>query len=269
MPAFRCPVCGGELTLQEKSYLCPNGHCHDRAKHGYVNLLMSNRPSDKRHGDDKLMVQSRKSFLDKGYYLPLREELCRLAAAYCPPNAHVLDVGCGEGWYTSALRHALPGSRVCGVDISRQALIEAARRDKELSLAVASINALPVMDESCDLLLNVFAPNDDREFARVLKRGGYLMKAVPLERHLFGLKSAVYEKPYLNPPAVYEPEGFTPVLLREISYTLTLENNADINALFMMTPYYYKTGRQDQEKLKTLNRLETEVCFGLFLLKKN
>lgn len=269
---LKCPVCGGALALYERTYRCEKGHCYDKAKQGYVNLLMSNKSSAKRHGDDRLMVRARTEFLEKGYYFHLRDELCRLAMEYCGEAVDFLDAGCGEGFYTSAVRQALEavgkGCSALGVDISKEALMAAGRRDKSIAWAVASINSLPVADESCDLLLNVFAPTDDGEYRRVLRPGGLLIKAMPLETHLFGLKRAVYDEPYLNGPAEYAPEGFEPVCRSEARQMIRLDTNEDIQNLFMMTPYYYKTGRADQEKLEKLERLETEADFAICVLKK-
>lgn len=272
MSRLVCPVCSGALERVERTYRCENGHCYDIAKQNYVNLLMSNKSSGKRHGDDKLMVKARQDFLDKGYYLFLREEMCRLAAEHCGDRVQMLDAGCGEGWYTSAVKSALEDSgKKCsavGVDISKTALMYAGKRDKSLTLAVASISSLPVAEQSCDLLLNVFAPDDGAEFRRVLRPGGLLMKVMPMERHLYGLKAAVYDRPYLNPPASYAPESFEPVCRSELRETVHLSCNEDIGNLFMMTPYYYKTGRDDQAKLAALSELDTEVEFAVVLLRR-
>jgi len=261
-----CPVCGETLRRQERSLRCGRGHCYDLAKQNYVNLLMRNQSSGKRHGDDKRMVAARQKFLDAGYYAPLRDALCALAAQR--PGGTLLDVGCGEGYYTAAVRQAMGAAETVGIDISKTALMAAAKRDPALTLAVASVNALPVGDESCDVVLNVFAPNDDREFLRVLRPGGLLLRAVPMERHLFGLKAAVYEKPYLNPPPVYAPEGFISGPRTEVCGTMTVEPGEQVENLFMMTPYYYKTGASDQAKLKALERLETEYAFCIFVMRK-
>lgn len=272
MPALKCPVCGGVLSLTGRTYRCEKGHSFDLAKQNYVNLLMSNKSSSKRHGDDKLMVKARKDFLEKDYYLFLRDEICRLASLYCGESVDFLDAGCGEGWYTSAVKSALEsagkGCSALGVDISKEALMAAGRRDKSIVWAVASVNSLPVPDDSCDLLLNVFAPTDDGEYLRVLRKGGVLIKAMPLETHLFGLKKAVYDKPYLNGPAEYAPEGFEEVCRSEKREMLTIGSNEDIQNLFMMTPYYYKTGREDQAKLLSLDSLETEAHFAICVLRK-
>jgi len=272
MPALKCPVCGGELVLKERTFRCEKGHSYDVAKQNYVNLLMSNKSSSKRHGDDRLMVKARKDFLEKDYYLFLRDEICRLASLYRKEGCvDFLDAGCGEGWYTSAVRETLESTGGCsalGVDISKEALMAAGRRDRRALWAVASINSLPVAGESCDFILNVFAPHDDSEFRHVLRPGGIVIKVMPLETHLFGLKKAVYDKPYLNGPAEYAPEGFENVCRSEKRELLRIENSEDIQNLFMMTPYYYKTGREDQEKLRSLQSLETEAHFAICVLRK-
>ena len=157
---------------------------------------------------------------------------------------------------------------VCGVDISRDALICAHRRAPELTLAVASIAHLPVADASCDLLLNVFAPHDADEFARVLRPQGVLLRVIPLERHLWGLKCAVYDRPYENEVPDPALPGFALAARRELRGTVTLRSQAEIEALFCMTPYYYKTGARDQAKLRALDTLTTETEFALLIYHK-
>ena len=132
MPELTCPVCGGALHREERSLRCGAGHCYDIARQGYVNLLRTNRSKDKRHGDDKRMVAARTAFLDAGYYAPLRDAIAAAATEYTSGDADVLDAGCGEGYYTAHVLHTLQAQgaspSVCGVDISRDALICAHRR---------------------------------------------------------------------------------------------------------------------------------------------
>jgi len=273
MLTFCCPVCGGVLEKTERTLRCGAGHSFDMAKQNYVNLLMRNQSSAKRHGDDKRMVAARQEFLDAGWYAGLRDALCALAVKYCGESVNLLDVGCGEGYYTSGVREALERKGIscaaAGIDISKTALMAASRRDSELSLAVASVNRLPVAEASCDLLLNVFAPNDDREFHRVLRPGGVLLKAVPRERHLLGLKAAVYDTPYLNPAAEYAPAGFTLLERADVDGSIMVFPQNQIENLFMMTPYYYKTGAADQAKLGKLETLTTELEFAVFALRRD
>ena len=140
MSLFCCPLCAAPLTRDEHSYRCPNGHSFDIAAAGYTHLLPANRKHSKAPGDDKEMVAARSAFLEQGYYLPLRralEELaCTLTRDLSAPV--LLDSGCGEGWYTAGLFHALSAQgkqpQIAGVDISKFALKKAAKRLPRVNL---------------------------------------------------------------------------------------------------------------------------------------
>lgn len=273
MVPFRCPVCGERLLRNASVWHCERGHSFDIARQGYVNLLMSNQPAARRHGDDKVMVRARQAFLERGYYDCLRDRICEIAVDSCDQEVFLLDAGCGEGWYTAAVRRALSQSGrsclACGIDISKTALIQAAKRDPELSLAVGSVRSLPIETGSVDLLLSIFAPVNEDEFFRVLKPGAIMICAMPLQEHLLGLKEAVYDSPYRNPEPVFTPAGFSLMRQEEIRDRILLRSRSDIQNLFMMTPYYYKTGKADQEKLEAYDTLETEIGFCVFAFRRN
>ncbi len=255
---FTCPVCGSALE-GDKTLRCENGHTFDKNKQGYVNLLMSNASAAKRHGDDKLMVIARSEFLDKGFYAPVRDALTAALLAHAAPHMRVLDAGCGEGWYTAHFARALAeyAPRVAGVDISKDALRQAAKRGLT-GLAVASTAKLPVASDSCEAVLNIFSPPELAEFHRVLAPGGVLIRALPMENHLLGLKEAIYDRALLNPAPVTDIPGFQLLESVPVQYTINLQGE-DIWNLFTMTPYYYKTGKADQEKLKARTQLTTQV----------
>lgn len=269
MSHFCCPVCKRALVEQGNTLRCENEHSFDKARSGYVNLLRSQQSALKRHGDDKRMLAARRTFLDRGFYKSLQELVC--LTVYRETNTHgvLLDAGCGEGYYTAAVQSAVPSLSVCGVDISKDALHMAASRSKDMELAVASVFSLPVADGAADTLVSVFAPTADSEFARVLKTGGVLIRVIPTERHLFGLKAAIYKEPRLNKPERIEIEGFSLVHRQELRYELTLDTAQDIRALFEMTPYFYKTGQADQERLLARRSLCTEIGFAVLTYKKH
>lgn len=266
---FICPICNGKLTEKNRALVCNSNHCYDISKHGYVNLMRSQKSSKKRHGDDKLMLKSRHDFLEKGYYKPLldsiTEEILNISGN---DNLTVLDVGCGEGYYTANIKQHVPNCDTYGIDISKDALIYAAKRDKDLSLAVASCSEIPVESGCCDVVLNIFSPTNANEYSRILKSKGILIKAIPLENHLFELKKAIYDKPYKNKIESHELENFSIADFKEIKYNLKFTTNEDIISLFKMTPYYYKTSRTDQAKLENLTNLETEIEFGIIVYHK-
>ena len=267
MSNFICPVCKGEISLLERTYKCPNNHCFDLSKDGYVNLLMSQQSSLKRHGDDKLMVKARRDFLEKGFYNELRQALCETLKEALPEDATIVDVGCGEGYYTSEISK-VDDFEIFGIDISKDALKYAAKSVKGSSFAVASAFSLPFAENSADCVLSVFAPSAYEEFSRVLKNDGKLIKAIPLENHLWELKCALYKEPYKNKSEKRNDELFKLVSQKEIKYKINLTEKEDIENLFKMTPYYYKTGREDAERLLSLESLETTVHFGVEVYEK-
>lgn len=271
MPELACPKCGRPLLLENKSYRCAGGHCYDRAKSGYVNLLPP-VPSGKRRGDDKRMVNARTDFLDKGFYDPLSNEIAGCVDAFAGETVRIVDAGCGEGKYTADVLARLSASGkkagIVGIDISKEALIRAAKRSKELTLCAASTAHMPLADGCADVVLNIFSPFMGGEFARVLRPGGRLIRVVPLEKHLWGLKELIYAHPLPNPPMDMEAEGFRIIGQRELRYEIELSSGEDIRNLFMMTPYYYKTGAADQEKAARAEFLRTAVEFGVYVYEK-
>ncbi|MBR2869202.1 MAG: methyltransferase domain-containing protein [Clostridia bacterium] len=272
MKCFVCPVCKGGLNDDGKTLRCSLGHCFDKSKFQYVNLLMSSKSSAKRHGDDRLMVRARRDFLDKGYYKFLCDEICNVCLNYLENDSIVLDAGCGECYYSSAVINTLKGNNifasVYGVDISKDALEFAFKRKSGVITAVGSVFNLPVSDSSVDALLNIFSPEAFDEYRRVLKSGGVLVRVIPLEKHLFGLKEAIYDNPYLNDVPSADIEGFR--LCEEIivKKEITVNSSEDILNLFKMTPYYYKTGKSDQQKIESVNKLVTQAEFGIRIYRK-
>lgn len=276
MSLFICPVCGKPLEQQEKRYCCSNRHNFDRAKSGYVNLLPIKGKHSKVPGDNKLMVAARQEFLHEGYYFPLCEQLCEVVNAHLSKDSRaifVLDAGCGEGYYTSHLHHSLKetgvAAQVMGVDISKFALDKAAKKDKDIAYAVGSIFHLPVGDDCCDLLLNVFAPYCGEEFLRVLKPNGLMVMVIPGEQHLWELKQVLYDVPYPNEVKDYTLDGFEMVDRKFVQEQIELRCQKDIDNLFKMTPYYYKTPQEGVERLSVLSALKTKIEFEILLYQKN
>ena len=269
MSLFCCPICSAPLEREERTYTCPSGHCYDIAREGYVNLLPANRKHSRNPGDDREMAAARTRFLEVGHYEPLRRALCALALARGPET--LLDSGCGEGYYTAGLSTALgeknPCFRAAGVDLSRPALKKAARRDKQVEFAVASVYHLPVADRAADLLLNCFSPLALEEFRRVLRPGGTYLYVVPGAKHLWELKQVLYDAPYTNPEENTPYEGFVYEDVVPVEFTLALDTAA-LSDLFHMTPYYWKTPKAGVERLNALERLDVTAAFRIHVFRR-
>lgn len=269
---FLCPICGGALLRDDKSARCGKGHCFDIARGGYLHLLPANRMNSQEPGDDKEMVAARSRFLQKGYYAPLREALCSLCIKYAPNNVKFLDLGCGEGYYTGGVVDALRGAGKspysAGLDISKSAVKLAVKQSRTTEFSVASVFHLPVAGESMDILLNCFSPLCIDEVRRTLRRGGHFLYVVPGARHLWGLKSAVYDTPYLNEQKETTYDGFRYSEIFSLESDIRLTSQEDINCLFRMTPYFWKTSKADGAKLSGLETLDTKIAFDIHVYEK-
>lgn len=268
-----CPKCGLPLKREGNGCRCAQGHQYDFAKSGYVNLLLANGKHSLQPGDDKRMVLARRRFLEKGFYEPFANAVCQKALERLDAQSPVIvDAGCGEGYYTGKLARALFSQEktpvMAGIDISKIAADQAAKAHKEPRFAVGSVFHLPVLDASCNLAVNLFAPLCEAEILRVLKPGGLFLLGVPDQRHLWQLKQAVYEEPYENQLKDSFLPGFSLLEDYPVKDWLLLDNNEDIQNLFQMTPYYYKTSRRDQERLERLEVLKTQVQFRIFIYQK-
>ena len=267
---FACPKCKGELILDTNTKKCKNNHCFDKAKAGYYNLLLG--VGGGTHGDNAEMVEARRAFLSRGFYEPLAEKLALIVTERTPVGGCILDAGCGEGYYTdmveSRLRERDGHSNVLAFDISRDAVKFAAKRNRNLSLAVATSYDMPLADGSVDTVFNAFSPLAISEVYRVLKTDGRFIMVYPGREHLYGLKSVIYKTPYKNEPEKVGLDGFRLLSHETLSYTLKLDTEGDIRALFMMTPYAYRTSREDRERVLLLSSVRTEIEFVIDIYEK-
>ena len=250
-----CPVCGLPLSVCANTYKCVNNHSFDIAKEGYVNLLRNQRSGDS-IGDSKQSARSRRDFLNKNYYRLLQNSLTEL---FADKQGSVLDICCGEGYYTSALGENA-ALHVYGFDISKE-MIRLASKRGNATYFVANLATIPVADESFDYAVHLFAPFQEKEFSRILKKGGKLYTVIPGKNHLYGLKQVLYDSPYYNDENLPETSCLQLCGKKKVSGKILLSCPEDIMAVFQMTPYYYRTSERDKKKLACLNMLETEVSF--------
>lgn len=260
---IKCPVCKAPLIKNEKTLQCINKHSFDIARQGYVNLIPSNK---KRLGDNKDLVDARTLFLSKGYYQNLQTRLKEICLSLNPSS--LLDCGCGQGYYTNALQDTLSNCEVFGIDLSKEAIKTAARANKKVQYFIANSFDLPILDNCIDCCTNIFTPIASDEIKRVLKPSGKLIIVSPDVYHLFELKQEVYDHPYLNEPLEFNDSSFKLIHKESVKNTITLTSNQDIEALFSMTPYSYKTSYQDKEKLHSLNELTVQTQFIIQVFEK-
>lgn len=256
-----CPKCRQPLTKNGKTYRCEANHSYDIAKKGYVNLVLGNQ---KISGDSKEMVDARTLFLSQGYYQVLADKLIQVLDEYDPKT--LVDAGCGEGYYTRQFKKA--DRQIIAFDLSKPALNTAAKMDHDSIYAISSIFDMPIADESTECVMNIFAPTPVEEIQRILKTGGTLIKVGPAAKHLHGLKAVLYEEVYDNEEETNEIKGLNFIQRITVSDLIKITDNAVIRALFMMTPYYWKTSQEAAARLNDLTELTTEIDFLIDVYSK-
>lgn len=269
MDGFRCPVCTGSLYPGERVWRCAEGHSFDVAREGYVNLLPVQHRHSRAPGDEPRMVQARRQFLDAGHYAPLQSALNDQLRPLQPRR--LLDVGCGEGYYTAAFQEIAP--EVIGLDISRPAVRLAARRTRAVTWLVATAAHLPFADATVDTLCQLFTPLHPPELARVLAPDGVLLLATPSADHLLSLRARLFDQvePHrplkLHAALQQDFDALSPVSLR---FGLSLDGPA-LRQLLSMTPYAWRARPQRRAALEACEGLDTEAAFTLlpFRRKRN
>lgn len=246
---MNCPICHEKLFQHEKSFVCKNHHTFDQARQGYVNLSRKQKAA----GDNAQMVKARTAFLESGLYDFMAQDVANLIQEKQP---HIyLDLGCGQGYYTKRFAPLVQESY--GVDLSIPAIAHAAGQDKKTQYIVSSIYSLPFEEQSIDLLTSIFTPIPAQEAARVLKEDGELITVTPGKMHHYELKEVLYPQVRLN-DELQAIEGFELVEQHEITQK---QHVTEVKELLNMTPYRYKTSKEDLEKLDALSALDVTCSF--------
>ena len=254
-----CPLCGAVLNREEKSYRCENRHSFDIARQGYVNLLPVQQKHSLNPGDTKEQVASRREFLSAGFYTPIADSLCYHAKELgC--SGPILDVGCGEGYYSTQVAAAL-NAELVGLDISKEAVRFAAGKYKNAQWLCGTAARLPVADSSAGLVMSLFALTVPAEFHRVLRKDGLFFQVLAAEDHLLGLKSIIYpELLRKEKDTVPEEPGFELIKSVSIRFPFTVKGQ-QVRNLLSMTPHVYRISKEGAARLAETQILtDTASC---------
>ena len=248
-----CPICGETLSRCENQYRCANNHSFDIARQGHVNLLVVQQKKSLHPGDTREQVLSRRAFLEAGYYAPIAQALCDTAKEL-GATGPILDVGCGEGYYSAKLAGAL-NAELTGLDISKEAVRCAAAKYKGPLWLCGTAAHLPVADHSAGIVTSLFALTMPEEFKRVLTEQGYYFQVLAAQDHLLGLKSIIYpELKFKEKDSVPELPGFRLVKSVPIRFTFTVEG-AQVQNLLSMTPHVYRISKEGAARLAATETL--------------
>lgn len=233
---------------------CENNHSFDISKEGYVNLLLSSKNGDNR-GDSKESARARHALLQKGYYKCLRDAIMERC------NGTVLDICCGEGYYDEY------DGRLYGFDISKEMVRLASKSRKQHQYFVANLSNIPIADGSIDTAIHLFAPFNEKEFSRVIKDDGVIYSVIPGKNHLYEMKEIIYDTPYKNDEKAPKTNELKLVSTTKVTDKVEI-NGDDLRELFAMTPYYYRTSKEDIAKLDNIDSLTLTVDFVILEYRK-
>lgn len=263
--AFACPICQENLTLLETNFKCCNRHSFDLAKFGYVNLA----PQIKLSANyDKENFQNRQQILEAGFYQAILDAVSDLLAS-SKTTITILDIGCGEGFYSRKLQESHSEKTFYAFDISKDSVQIAAKSEPNWAVNwfVGDLARLPIKDANMDILLDIFSPANYGEFRRVLSKDGILIKVIPTENHLKEIRQRVQDqltnKEYSNQDIKeHFQEHFTILSSQTASLTKTITAE-QLQALLSMTPLLFHV---DQSKIDwsqlTEITIEAEILVG-------
>ena len=263
--AFACPNCQENLTLVESGLKCSNRHSFDLAKFGYVNLAPQIKQST---NYDKENFQNRQQILESGFYQVILEVVSDLLSN--SKNAKtILDIGCGEGFYSRKLQERHPDKTFYAFDISKDSVQIAAKSEPNWAVNwfVGDLARLPIKDTSMDILLDIFSPANYGEFRRVLSKDGILIKVIPTENHLKEIRQKVQNqltnKDYSNQDIKnHFQNNFT--ILSSKTASLTKPITAEqLQSLLSMTPllFHIDQSKIDWSQLTEIT-IEAEILVG-------
>ena len=262
---FACPICRENLTLVESSLKCENRHSFDLAKFGYVNLA----PQIKQSANyDKENFQNRQQILEAGFYQAILEAVSDLLSN--SKNAKtILDIGCGEGFYSRKLQESHSDKTFYAFDISKDSVQIAAKSEPNWAVNwfVGDLARLPIKDGSMDILLDIFSPANYGEFRRVLSKDGILIKVIPTENHLKEIRQKVQDqltnKDYSNQDIKNHFQDYFTILSSQTASLTKTITTEQLQALLSMTPLLFHV---DQSKIDWSNltkiTIEAEILVG-------
>jgi len=257
---YKCPVCNEGMKIEDKRIVCENNHSFDQAKQGYFNLLL-NSSSTKIQGDSHEMLMARKDIFLKGFYQVVSDELNKIVKKVINDKDVLLDIGSGVGYYLNRLEKYIgENNNFIGIDISKDGIKSSMKGAKNTQYIVGSNSKLPLLNDSIDVITNVFSPLYENECIRVLKNNGYLILVHPNQDHLMELKRVIYHDIILKIEernALVEKE-FIKLESTDVKYNVLL-NNEDLRSILLMTPHFWKCTTEGKNRLYNLDELNVGI----------
>ncbi len=215
------------------------------------------------------MVAARRQFLASNAYYPIADAMVALILeqqhqwqSRQNQQLVIADAGCGEGYYLRTIVKQLAVSQAVqalGWDISKFAVQAAAKQMPTGHFVTASNAHIPLSANSIDILLSAFGFPVAAEFARVVKRGGFVVTADNGERHLLELRHRIYpEIKAYRPKALLDETLFDCIEEQTLAYALTL-NRQQLAQLLLMTPHFFRAKAERLAQVQSFPNLAVTV----------
>jgi 23S rRNA (guanine745-N1)-methyltransferase len=241
--AYTCPHCSQRFDLVRNSLVCPNNHCFDISKDGYVNLVPVNKKHSLHPGDNKEMVLARNELLHTGLYDFLIQWIVDYLIAKNLKVGTFLEVGCGTAYYLDGIARGVGSEANYGTDVSKEAIKFCAKAQRGNFFSINNSFGLNLQDNFFDLVLSVFSPFAHAEIERVLSKEGVFILVRPEKDHL----KELYEIIGLQSKDKNDVTFDNLVLMDEEILSVTLHPDAHlISLLIQMTPLFWSI---DQKRI--------------------
>jgi len=268
---------GLRLVCQQKQLICENGHSYDLARQGYVNLLAVQHKRSKDPGDSKEMVRARVDYLNSGFYARIAAKLAEITYPPIQDYADVciMDAGCGDGYYTDILFNTIQLKKhnvsFIGLDISKHAIHEAAKRNKQINWVVGTNRQPPLVNNCVDVIVCVFGFHSFAGFQQILKPAARIILVEPGPNHLQELRELIYADVKKTAPADLSDLEEMDLFMTDVQALQFKTDKLDsqqINNLLLMTPHFFRANKQGRDAVSALEEIELSVDVVFRTLEK-
>ena len=267
MQKLACPKCHEPLVLDGRTYRCTHNHSYDIAKSQYINLLLNPDKATNNPGDNKESLLCRKDHLNQGYYDVILYEVVKCIQRHYHDDMQILDLGCGEGYYTYRMQQELNDhSTVYGLDISKDGINMATKYTKDIYWIVGNSKNIPLLDHSLDIITALFTVVNSDEIRRCLKEDGYMIHVTANNHHLIEFKELIYDEVKVKSDEFIR-QPFEVVESYDFKQKIHLRNHDDTLNLLKMTPHYYHIKKERRHLLDTLDAFDVTIDIKITIYK--
>jgi len=219
---------------------------------------------------------ARTHFLNAGFYQPLARTIVQQVDSLITNHDSfcLLDAGCGEGYYFDHIFQSLNASEknielsFVGLDISKQAILQASKRNKNISWVVGTNRQPPLLEASVDLVLCVFGFVNFDGINKILKPGGKIVLVDPGSEHLKELRERIYEKVNHTELTDVDTKHFSITNSQSCTFKTGKLNNENIKNLLSMTPHLFRASKEGKVAASKLTELDLTVDVVIRTLSK-